>query len=134
MSNQHNAGTNDMPGQPRPSGWDGARWGDNEKEQAAIMSSRQGGRDDSALERFMGGSPLGVVLRLFVVSLVVGALLMWMEVTPLDLFRGIERFFRRIWNMGFDALNDLFTYAAAGAMIVVPVWFILRLTSYRRRR
>jgi hypothetical protein len=88
---------------------------------------------NDALTRFFGGAPLAVVLRLLVVSLIVGALLMWLDIHPRDVIRGLETFFLRIWNMGFEAVRELAQYVFAGAVIVVPVWLVMRLLSVRGR-
>jgi hypothetical protein len=88
---------------------------------------------NDALTRFFGGAPLAVVLRLLVVSLIVGALLMWLDIHPRDVIRGLENFVLRIWNMGFEAVRELAQYVFAGAVIVVPVWLVMRLLSERGR-
>jgi len=89
---------------------------------------------NNALESFLGGSPLNVFARLLFVSLVVGALLMWLEIHPLDILRGLQRFLERIYDLGFGAIRELVNYVLAGAAIVVPVWFILRVLSVGGRR
>jgi hypothetical protein len=86
---------------------------------------------DNSLARFMGGTPTSVFVRLVFVSLIVGALLMWLDIRPIDVFRGIERFVNRIWMLGFDAIREVAQYIFAGAVIVVPVWLILRLMNMR---
>ena len=83
------------------------------------------------LTRFLGGSPVHVFLRLLVLSLLVGALLMWLDIRPYDIIDGVVRFAHRIWALGFDAIRQLGDYILAGAIIVVPVWFISRLLSSR---
>jgi hypothetical protein len=88
---------------------------------------------NDALTRFFGGAPLAVILRLLVVSLIVGALLMWLDIHPRDVIRGLENFALRIWNMGFEAVRELAQYVFAGAVIVVPVWLVMRLLSARGR-
>ncbi len=88
---------------------------------------------NDALTRFFGGAPLAVLLRLLVVSLIVGALLMWLDIHPRDVIRGFENFILRIWNMGFEAVRELGQYVFAGAVIVVPVWLVMRLLSARGR-
>jgi hypothetical protein len=108
----------------RPEGWEGARW-----DEAARASSRPG---EPALERFLGGSPLAVLVRLIVISLIVGALLMWLDVHPTEIFRSVERLFYRIWLMGFDAIREVLAYILAGAVIVLPIWFVLRLLNFRK--
>jgi hypothetical protein len=69
---------------------------------------------ETALNRFLGGSPGGVFLRLLFVSLIVGAFLMW--------------------HLGFDAIREIADYVLAGAAIVVPVWLVLRLMNMRSAR
>jgi hypothetical protein len=85
------------------------------------------------LENFLGGSPATVFLRLLFLSLVVGALLMWLNLHPRDILQGLRNFVDSIYAMGFDAVRMIFEYVAAGAVIVVPVWFVLRLLGAGRR-
>ena len=90
-------------------------------------------QDDTPLRRFLGGSPAAVVLRLVVVSILVGALLMWLGIRPADVFQQVTELSDRLWALGFRSVRDLGDYIIAGAAIVVPVWLILRLLSYRGR-
>jgi len=85
------------------------------------------------MTRFFGGAPLAVLLKLLFVSLIVGALLVWLNIRPADIIYGFERFFRRLWGMGFDAIHDVGQYVVAGAIIVVPIWLIMRLMAVRGR-
>jgi hypothetical protein len=84
---------------------------------------------NNALEHFLGGSPLNTFVRLFVISLVVGALLMWLELRPIDILHGVQAFFDRIYQLGFGAVRELVSYVLAGAVFVVPAWLILRLVN-----
>jgi hypothetical protein len=86
---------------------------------------------NSALTRFMGGPPISVFTRLLFVSLIVGAIMMWLDITPDAVFSGIERFVNRVWNLGFDAIREIIRYVFAGAAVVVPIWLILRLLKIR---
>lgn len=137
MSQRINQGPGDSPYQ-QPQGWQGTNWGG--APQAGNQPPTSGspaalpGRDESALTRFLGGSPIGVFFRLLIISLAVGALLMWLDIHPLDILHGVERFFRRVWMMGFDAVRELFTYVLAGAVIVVPVWLLMRIFSSGSKR
>lgn len=88
----------------------------------------------NAVQRFFGGSPLAALIKLALVSLVVGALLMWLNIEPYAVVHAAERFVSRIWSMGFDALRELGRYLVAGALIVVPIWFVARLLSLRGAR
>lgn len=86
---------------------------------------------NGSLTRFLGGSPLAVLVRLLFVSLIVGALLAWLDIHPRDIFSGLERFIRRFTNMGFAAVREVGGYILIGAMIVVPVWLVMRLLNIR---
>jgi hypothetical protein len=89
---------------------------------------------NNSLENFLGGSPLNVFVKLLFISLVVGALLMWLELRPTDILHGVQRFLHRIYGLGFDAVRVVFEYIAAGALIVLPIWFVLRIMSMGGRR
>ena len=87
----------------------------------------------TALRRFLGGSPAAVILKLVLVSFVVGALLMWLHITPADVFDEMSAVAGRLYNLGFRSLRDFGTYIVAGAVIVVPIWLVIRLLSFRGR-
>ena len=85
--------------------------------------------------KVFGGSPLAVLGRLILVSILVGVILSALGLDPFDIVRSVERLIRSIWNMGFDAFRWLWRYFLLGAVIVIPVWFLSRLfggTSQRR--
>jgi len=46
---------------------------------------------------------------------------------PFDIVHSIERLIRTIWNIGFDAFRWLWRYFLLGAVIVIPIWLIMRL-------
>ena len=66
-------------------------------------------------------------------ALVVGALLMWLELRPMDVLRGVQAFFDRIYQLGFGAVRELASYVLAGAVFVVPAWLVLRLLNVSGR-
>lgn len=83
----------------------------------------------NGLQRFMGGSPAQVLLRLVVISLIVGIVLSALGISPYDIIETAQQFIRRIWNMGFGAIEWIWRYFLLGAVIVVPVWVIIRLLN-----
>ncbi|WP_298425354.1 DUF6460 domain-containing protein [Rhodoblastus sp.] len=85
----------------------------------------------SELERFLGGSPSAVAVRLVFLSLIVGFFLVWLDIRPIDVLTAIQNMVRRFWDMGFDAIRSIAEYVAAGAAIVIPVWLALRLLTMR---
>ena len=84
------------------------------------------------LARFLGGPPLSVLARLLMLSLIVGALLIWLDIHPMEVIDSVERLFRRLWNLGFGAVRVIAEYVIAGAVVVIPIWFILRLLNAGR--
>lgn len=90
-------------------------------------------QNGTTLRRFLGGSPAAVAIKLILVSFVVGALLMWLHITPADVFAEISALVGRLYNLGFESLRDFGTYIVAGAVIVIPVWLLIRLLSFRGR-
>ena len=84
------------------------------------------------MTRFLGDSPLRVILKLLVVSFLVGLVMSAFDWSPFDVLEGIRDFFLDIWNMGFAALERFFGYFLLGAVIVVPAFILFRLFSYRR--
>jgi hypothetical protein len=88
----------------------------------------------SFTHRFFGGPPLTVLMRLLFVSLIVGALLIWLRIEPMDIVHGAIRAAERLWAMGFEAFGEAGRYLLAGAVIVVPVWFVMRILTMRGTR
>ena len=82
--------------------------------------------------RIFGGSPLAVLGRLILVSILVGVVLSALGLDPFDIVRSIERLIRSIWDMGFEAFRWLWRYLLLGAVIVVPIWIVLRLVNAPR--
>ncbi len=104
------------------------------QEQGVAPSALPSRPENTALHRFLGGSPGTVFLRLLFVSLIVGAFFMWLEIKPEDIFRGLLEIVDHIRRLGFDAIREVANYIVAGAVIVVPIWLVLRLMNMRNGR
>ncbi len=78
---------------------------------------------------FLGGSPISVIVRLILLSILVGVILSALGLDPWNIFHSIERLIRSIWNMGFDAVVWLWRYFLLGAVIVIPIWLVVRLAK-----
>jgi hypothetical protein len=85
-----------------------------------------------AVSRFFGGSPLAVLGRLLLVSILVGVILSVLGLDPFDIVHSLERLIRSLWDMGFDAVRWLWRYFLLGAVIVIPIWLIARLINAPR--
>ena len=99
---------------------------------AAIDNSRPSSSD--SLSRFLGGSPLAVIGRLILLSILIGFVLHAFGLNPFNIVDSIRRLFESIWNMGFDAINWLWRYFLLGAVIVIPIWLIMRVVNAPRGR
>ncbi len=108
--------------------------GSNEARAPSGAPEREAPEPANALEAFLGGSPGAVALKLVLMSLVVGALMMWLEIRPADIIVGIANFLRRIYALGFGAVRELIEYVVAGAAIVLPVWLLLRVMNVSGRK
>jgi len=86
----------------------------------------------SALTRFLGDSPLRVLIKLLVVSFLVGLVMHAFGWSPMDVFNGIRQFFTDLWNLGFHAVDRFVGYILLGAAIVVPVFILMRIANYRK--
>ncbi len=89
---------------------------------------------EDLVTRFLGGPPLSVLFRLALLSILVGVILEALGFDPLNILDSIRRLAEHIWDMGFDAVRFLWRYLLLGAVIVVPVWFVLRLARAPRGR
>lgn len=86
----------------------------------------------STLDRWLGGSPLGVLVRLIFLSLLVGVILAFLGLTPLGLVRHLVDSLQALFGIGFDAVEDIGRYILTGAVIVIPLWLLSRLMNARR--
>ena len=87
---------------------------------------------DDNLQRVIGGSPGGVLMRLALLSLIVGVLLASFGMTPWGFFHWIRYWIEELLGSGMDAVRNLAGYVVSGAIIVVPIWLISRLMSSKR--
>ncbi|MFD1702517.1 DUF6460 domain-containing protein [Methylopila henanensis] len=80
----------------------------------------------SGVSRFLGGSPLGVLLRLLLLCVIVGLVL---DQLDLDVFRLLDYAIdvvRDLLANSADLLRALLRYLIIGAAVVIPIWLILR--------
>jgi Zn-dependent protease with chaperone function len=82
--------------------------------------------------QFFGDSVGSTLLRLVLLSVVVGIVFSALGITPFNLVERLEHLIRNVMNMGFEAFNWAFKYFLLGALIVFPVWFVVRLFSRKR--
>jgi hypothetical protein len=86
------------------------------------------------VNRFLGGSPLAVLAKLVLLSIVIGVVLNALGLDPRDIFQSLRRFIQNIWDMGFDAIRWVWQYFLLGAVVVIPIWLLMRLFNAPRGR
>src|SRR5919198_6146257 len=89
---------------------------------------------NSYVNRFFGGSPSSVIFRLVLLSILIGVILQVLGLDPWNIFDSLRRLVLRVWDMGFDALRWLWRYLLLGAVVVVPIWLIVRLMRVAQGR
>ena len=84
------------------------------------------GAPRSALYRFLGGSPMAVLVKLVFLSVLVGALMAMLGITPGRLFWQVYDAARAVIDLGFETFHDFGRWILAGAVVVVPLWLLSR--------
>ncbi|MBO0757605.1 MAG: hypothetical protein J2P54_17275 [Bradyrhizobiaceae bacterium] len=89
---------------------------------------------NDTITRFLGGQPLAVAGRLVLLSILVGVILAALGLDPRDIVRSLQELITRVWNMGFDAVRWLWRYFLLGAVLVIPIWFVMRVLKVPTER
>src|SRR5215475_6948605 len=84
-------------------------------------------RESNYVNRFFGGPPLSVIFRLILLSILIGVILQVLGLDPWNIIDSLRRLVLRVWDMGFDAVRWVWRYLLLGAVVVVPIWLIVRL-------
>jgi hypothetical protein len=77
----------------------------------------------------LSGSTFSTVLRLVLLSVVVGVVMSALNIHPNEIFGYIKRMVDWIYSLGFGAFEKAFQYFVVGAIIVIPIWLITKLVS-----
>jgi hypothetical protein len=84
------------------------------------------------LNRFLGDTPGRTLVKLIVVSLVVGFVMHTFGIYPTDLLDWVRNLFTDLWRTGFRAFGRFGDYLVFGAAVVIPVFILIRLLSWRK--
>jgi hypothetical protein len=91
-------------------------------------------QDPQSFDRYFGGPPLAVIGRLILLSILVGVILAAIGLDPWNIIESVRRLVEHVWNMGFEAVRWLWQYFLLGAVIVVPIWILVRLAKASQGR
>jgi ABC-type cobalamin transport system permease subunit len=86
------------------------------------------------MERYFGGNPIAVILRLLLISVIVGIILSALGITPENFLYRMQILIRRIYDMGFGVIEWALGYLVIGAIFVIPIWLIARVFGLLRDR
>ncbi|WP_099867929.1 DUF6460 domain-containing protein [Pararhizobium haloflavum] len=81
--------------------------------------------------RFLGDTPGRTVIKLLIVSFIVGVIMSAMNWYPMDVYYWLRNFVLYLWDLGFEAFGSVGRYLALGALVVIPIFLVLRVFSYR---
>ncbi|HTH33152.1 MAG TPA: DUF6460 domain-containing protein [Xanthobacteraceae bacterium] len=98
------------------------------------QQSLESQKSQDQVHRFFGGPPMTVIGRLILLSILVGVVLTAIGLDPWNIIDSVRRLIVHIWDMGFDAVRWLWQYFLLGAVIVLPIWFLVRLAKVPRGR
>lgn len=85
------------------------------------------------MDKIFGGNPLTVIIKLAVLSLVVGIVMAALGLDVLSLVESLQRLVVRLYDMGFGAIEWAFRYFLLGAAVVIPIWIVVRLLKIGSR-
>ncbi|MBB3972913.1 DUF6460 domain-containing protein [Hansschlegelia beijingensis] len=80
----------------------------------------------AGLTRVFGGSPIGVLARLALLCVIVGLVLDQLDLDAFEIFRWASHLVRDAIANSADLLRLIGRYFLIGAVVVVPIWILLR--------
>ena len=83
------------------------------------------------ITRFLGDTPSRTLVKLAVISFVVGIMMSALNFTPVEVWYAIRDFFERIYDLGFEAFGRIGKYFIYGAMVVIPIFVLMRVLKFR---
>ncbi|MEM9999718.1 MAG: DUF6460 domain-containing protein [Pseudomonadota bacterium] len=84
------------------------------------------------MENLLGDTVARTIIKLVVISVLVGMVMSVFGWTPVAIINGVAEFLGNIWQQGFAALGRFGDWLVLGASVVIPVFIIMRLLNYRR--
>lgn len=83
------------------------------------------------ITHFLGDTPSRTLVKLAVISFVVGIIMSALNFTPVEVWYAIRDFFERIYDLGFEAFGRIGKYFVYGAMVVIPIFVLMRVLKFR---
>lgn len=77
---------------------------------------------------------IGKIIKLVILSLLVGLLLATFGITPVDFWRGVLDFGQWLWEFVLGFMDQALIYIILGGAVVVPIYAVRWLLKSRPRR
>lgn len=90
-------------------------------------------QNSDRLTRFLGDTPTRTIVKLAIVSLIVGVIMSALNFSPYEVWLAVRDFVGWLYDLGFEAFERIGIYFVYGAMVVVPAFLLLRLLSAGKR-
>jgi hypothetical protein len=91
-------------------------------------------RRSDPLTRFFGGSPLWVLAKLAMLSVVIGLVLAVFGLDVQGILYALQELFYSFFDNIYDAFHAVWRWFALGAVIVFPLWLLSRVLNLGGRR
>jgi Domain of unknown function (DUF6460) len=85
-----------------------------------------------SVNTFLGDSVPRTIVKLVVISILVGMAMNVFGLYPMDIFYAFRDFIVNLWEKGWAALGRFGDWLILGGMVVIPVFILMRLLNYRR--
>ncbi|MFZ1815402.1 MAG: DUF6460 domain-containing protein [Rhizobiaceae bacterium] len=85
------------------------------------------------ITQFLGDTPLRTFVKLAVVSLIVGIIMSALHFTPIEVWYALRDFIQWLYELGYEAFGRIGVYFLYGAMVVVPVFVLMRILAIGKR-
>lgn len=82
----------------------------------------------------MQKSAVSTIIKLTIVSLLVGYALYIFGIEPTDLVKGLGSTVVKIYELVLGFIRDAMKYVLIGAVVVVPVWLVFYLIGLAKRK
>src|SRR5215470_13561593 len=93
----------------------------------SVMASRaQKGSLRMDRDRIFGGNVMSTVIRLVLLSIVVGIVFSALGINPANIVDRLRHFLRGIYDLGVGLIDWAVPYFLLGAAVVIPVWIVAR--------
>lgn len=90
--------------------------------------------ENNPIAEFFNKETRKTIFALFIASLVVGALMSFFGLEPLDILEGLSETARKLYENLNAVVSKIITWTILGATVVIPLWLIFTLPRRVKRK